>query len=156
MEDFSRPTTKVLNNSWNAVDRDTTQFIAIVVDPILEDRYDESMSSAIDEIYIQRQINDTLFNLYVASQFYAKYKNEYKRIDKDDMYNVYTYFRDLLYKEMPELNIIQIFCSIMEFFSMNYDKMYHDVISIEDKSKILETLYDVYGHRSKLNCVKLF
>ena len=71
MEEHRRPTTKVLNNSWNAVDRDTTQFTAIVVDPILEDRYDESMSTAIDEIYIQRQINDMLYNLYNSSHFSA-------------------------------------------------------------------------------------
>ena len=42
-------------------------------------------------------------------------------------------------------NELDAFCAIAEFFKLNYSNLYHDVISIESKAKILEILKE--NHR---------
>ena len=153
-----KPTTKILDNSWNAVDREA--FIngsTISVDPLMEGQYDEAMSSDISELYTNRITNEILYDAYMSSPFFDKYGQNPKKIEKNDYYDVYVYFRDFLNNNTEhKLNIVQIFISILEFFELNYEKMYKDIIPITDKSKILETIYNVYGHKSKLNCLRLF
>jgi hypothetical protein len=151
-----RNTTKVLNNSYNAVDRETGTTSAITISPFVTHLYQESVSDDISDLYQSKITDEMMYDLFVESPFYNKYKNSTKKIDKADSYEIYVYFRDLLLEKMPNINIIQIFFAIMEFFEFNYDKMYNDVISINDKSKILETLENVYGYKSELNCNKLF
>jgi hypothetical protein len=156
MSNERRNTTKVLNNTYNAVDRETGTTSAISVSPLVSHLYQESVSEDITDLY-QSKINDEMmYELFVESPFYEKYKTTTKKIDKADAYDIYVYFRDKLIEQNANLNIIQIFFAIMEFFEFNYDKMYNDVISINDKSQILESLANVYGYKSELNCNKLF
>ena len=156
MSNERRNTTKVLNNTYNAVDRETGTTSAISVSPLVSHLYQESVSEDITDLY-QSKINDEMmYELFVESPFYEKYKTSTKKIDKADAYDIYVYFRDKLIEKNANLNIIQIFFAIMEFFEFNYDKMYNDVISINDKSQILESLANVYGYKSELNCNKLF
>lgn len=153
-----KPTTKILDNSWNAVDRESFLIgSTISVDPTHDGQYAESMSSDITELYTTRITDELLYDAYVNSPFFEKYGQNPKKIEKSDYYDVYVYFRDFLNNHQDhKLNIVQIFISISEFFELNYEKMYKDIIPITDKSKILETIYDVYGHKSKLNCLRLF
>lgn len=151
-----RNTTKVLNNSYNAVDRETGTTSAITISPFVSHLYQESVSDDISDLYQSKITDEMMYDLFIESPFYEKYKNSTKKIDKADSYEIYVYFRDLLSKKIPNINIIQIFFAIMEFFEFNYDKMYNDIISINDRSKILETLENAYGYRSELNCNKLF
>ena len=153
-----KPTTKILDNSWNATDREVfTVGSTISVDPIMYEQYDTATSNDISELYTTRITTEMLYDAYLTSPFYEKYGTNPKRIDKADYYDIYVYFRDFLNNiEDHKLNIVQIFISILEFFELSYDKMYKDIIPITDKSKILETIYDVYGHKSKLQCLRLF
>lgn len=153
-----KPTTKILDNAWNATEREVfAQGSTISVDPIVYDQYDEATTSDISELYTYRITSDMMYDAYLKSPFYEKYGTDPKKIEKSDYYDIYIYFKDFLMKsEDHKLNIVQIFISILEFFELNYEKMYKDIIPITDKSKILETIYDVYGHKSKLQCLKLF
>ena len=49
---------------------------------------------------------------------------------------------------------MQIFCAIAEFFELNYKTLYNDIISLEDKSEILEALQESYGLESTLSSSK--
>lgn len=151
-----KPTGKILDNSWNAVERDSGSLAAIVVDPTVATQYDEATTDDIMDLYTNRLTNDLLYNMYTSSPFYDKYGTNYKKIEKNDMYDLYIYFRDKLHSNENNLNIVQIFVAIMEFFELPYEKMYKDIISIEDKSKLLETIENVYGHKAKLKCNRLF
>jgi hypothetical protein len=151
-----KPTTKIFNNGWNQIDRENMMMASITLDPSMDDCYDDATTDDIIDLYIQRRINSVLHDLYTSSIFFEKYNKNVKRIDKSDLYNVYVYFRDKLYIEMPEINIVQIFIGIAEFFELNYDILYNDIISIEDKSKVLECLANVYGVQAKMKCLKLF
>jgi esterase/lipase superfamily enzyme len=151
-----RNTTKVLNNSYNAVDRETGTTSAITISPFVSHLYQESVSDDISDLYQSKITDEMMYDLFLESPFYDKYKNSTKKIEKGDAYEIYIYFRDLLMEKMPSINIIQIFFAIMEFFEFNYDKMYNDIISINDRSKILEVLENVYGYKSELSCNKLF
>lgn len=153
-----KPTTKILDNAWNATDREVfTTGSSISVDPMVYDQYDEATTSDITELYSDRITSDLIYDAYISSPFYEKYGTNPKKIEKSDYYDIYIYFRDFLNNiEDHKLNSVQIFISISEFFELNYEKLYKDIIPITDKSKILETIYDVYGHKSKLQCLKLF
>lgn len=151
-----RNTTKVLNNSYNAVDRETGTTSAITISPFVSHLYQESVSDDISDLYQTKITDEMMYDLFLESPFYDKYKNSTKKIEKSDAYEIYIYFRDLLMEKIPSINIIQIFFAIMEFFEFNYDKMYNDIISINDRSKILEVLENVYGYKSELSCNKLF
>lgn len=151
-----RNTTKVLNNNYNMVDRKTGTTSAIAVSPLVSHLYQESLCEDIADLYQSRITDEVMYDLFIKSPFYEKYSTSVKRIEKADAYDIYVYFRDELSKQKPDINIIQIFFAIMEFFEFNYDKMYNDVISINDKSQILEALSNVYGYKSELECNKLF
>lgn len=156
MSNERRNTTKVLNNTYNAVDRETGTTSAITVSPLVSHLYQESVSEDITDLYQSRISDEIMYDLFLESPFYEKYNKSTKKIEKSDAYDIYVYFRDKLVEKKLDMNIIQIFFAIMEFFDFNYDKMYNDVISINDKSQILETLANVYGYKSELNCNKLF
>ena len=151
-----KPTDKIFGNSWDAKDPEHLGFGAIAPDPTMAEQYDETLTNDIIELYTNRITDDLMHNLYMTSPFYEKYEKNFKKIEKCDIYNIYEYFRNALRQSNSNLNIIQIFISIAEFFELNYDKLYNDIIPVKDKSLMLQTLGDVYGHRSKMNCVKLF
>lgn len=150
-----KPTDKIFNNTWNSVERTTGTTSAITVDPQMDECYDDATTSDIIELYAIRNINKNLYEIFIGSPFYEKYKNN-KRIDKNELYDVYVYFRDALHSVMPEITYVQMFLGIAEFFDLNYEIMYNDIISIEDKSKILECLKNVHNYNNKMNCAKLF
>jgi len=41
--------------------------------------------------------------------------------------------------------LIKIFCAIAEFFDLNYKILYNDILTLEDKVKILDQLEKEYG-----------
>ena len=81
---------------------------------------------------------------YEASEFYAKYGQDCKKLEKADISNVYYTFKHLLL-EKDNYNLVQVFTTIAEFFELNYKTLYNDIISLEDKAEILEILRDMYG-----------
>ena len=86
--------------------------------------------------------------LYEASEFYEKYGQDCKKLEKADISNVYyTFKRQLLEKD--DYNLVQVFTTIAEFFDLNYKTLYNDIISLEDKAEILEILRDMYGLESQ-------
>lgn len=153
-----KPTIKILDNSWNAVDKEVfTTGSSITVDPLLDEQYEDTLTNDISEVYTTRITRELLYDAYISSPFFEKYGKNPKKIDKTDYYDIYIYFRDYLNSlEDHKLNMVQIFISILEFFELNYEKMYKDIIPIVDKSLLLEVLYEVYGYKSKLNCLRLF
>ena len=85
--------------------------------------------------------------------YFKKYGREAKKLEKRDISDIYYTFKDEL-KKKDSYSLVQIFCAIAEFFELNYKTLYNDIISLEDKSEILEALQESYGLESTLSSSK--
>jgi hypothetical protein len=159
---------KIFNNSFDNVEygvERTTQ-ASIQISPFVEKQYEESVSENIDELYVRRRLMQIMYELYLNSEFFEKYGQKQhidaskdssalqyddlvynpvlKKIERGDLFKIYYYFKDELQKR-HEFSIIQIFCTIAEFFDLNYKTLYNDILTLEDKVNILEHLEKEYG-----------
>ena len=159
---------KIFENSFDKVEygvERTTQE-SIQISPFVEKQYEESVSENIDELYVRRRLMQIMYELYLNSEFFEKYGQKkhidasrdssslkyedlvynpvVKKIERGDLFKIYYYFKDELNK-YHEFSIIQIFCTIAEFFDLNYKTLYNDILTLEDKVNILEHLEKEYG-----------
>lgn len=159
---------KIFENSFDKVEygvERTTQ-ASIQISPFVEKQYEESVSENIDELYVRRRLMQIMYDLYLNSEFFEKYGQKQhidaskdsstlqyedlvynpvlKKIERGDLFKIYYYFKDELQKH-HEFSIIQIFCTIAEFFDLNYKTLYNDILTLEDKVNILEYLEKEYG-----------
>ena len=159
---------KIFENSFDKVEygvERTTQ-ASIQISPFVEKQYEESVSENIDEIYTRRRLMRLMYELYLKSEFFDKYGQKQhvdaskdsstlnyedlvynpvvKKVERGDLFKIYYYFKDELQKQ-HEFSIIQIFCTIAEFFDLNYKTLYNDILTLEDKVNILEHLEKEYG-----------
>lgn len=142
---------KIINNSFDNVDYGTESLkqSGISISPFVSDRYEESISENIEEIYLRKRINEKMVELYEASPYFSKYGKE-KKLEKADIPEIYYTFKAELRKD-NSYNLVQIFCAIAEFFELNYKTLYNDIISLEDKAEILENLRENYGLESQMS-----
>ena len=142
---------KIINNNFDNVDYGTEALSQspIAVSPLVYDRYEESLSEDVSEIYARKKMEEDLEEIYQASSYYQKYGQEVKKLEKRDIADIYYLFKDEL-KKKDSYTLVQIFCGIAEFFDLNYKTLYNDIISLEDKAKILEILQESYGLESDL------
>ena len=141
---------KIINNSYDAVDygQEALSQSPIAINPLVSEQYEEATSENIEDIYTRKNLYNQMSELYEASEFYEKYGQDCKKLEKADISNVYyTFKRQLLEKD--DYNLVQIFTTIAEFFDLNYKTLYNDIISLEDKAEILEILRDMYGLESQ-------
>lgn len=136
---------KIINNSFDNVEYGTemSKTSGIAISPLVSDRYEESISDNIEDLYLRKRINEKLIVLYEHSPFYEKYGKE-KKLEKADIPEIYYTFKSELRKD-NSYTLAQIFCAIAEFFELNYKTLYNDIISLEDKAEILENLRESYG-----------
>lgn len=139
---------KILNNSYDSTDYAesvTAKYNSIAINPLVSDRYEETTTENIDELLMRRRINSQMAELYEASPYFEKYGRDYKKIDRGDISDIYYTFKEELSKLDDHYNIVQIVCAIAEFFEFNYKVLYNDIITLDDKARILETLEESYG-----------
>lgn len=159
---------KIFGNSFDNVNYGTerTRQSSIQISPCVEKIYEESVSENIDEIYTRRRMMQLLYDAYIKSEFFQKYGQKdhieqlkdssvlnydelvtnpvAKKIERSDLMKLYYYFKDELQKE-NEFSVVQIFCTIAEFFDLNYKILYNDVLTLEDKVSILDHLEKEFG-----------
>lgn len=141
---------KIINNSYDAVDygQEALSQNPIAINPLVSEQYEEATSENIEDIYARKKLYNQMSELYEASEFYEKYGQDCKKLEKADISNVYYTFKHQLL-EKKDYNLVQIFTTIAEFFDLNYKTLYNDIISLEDKAEILEILRDMYGLESQ-------
>lgn len=142
---------KIINNRFDNVEYGTEALsqAPISINPAVYDRYEESLSDDVSEIYVKRKMYEDLEEIYQASPYYKKYGKDVKKLEKRDISDIYYSFKDELNKR-DSYTLVQIFCGIAEFFDLNYKILYNDIISLEDKAEILELLQEAYGLESDL------
>lgn len=149
-------TMSILDNNWNKIDRELGSFSEIRVSSAVENQYIEATTDNISDIYVNRTIDEILYEIFLISPYYEKYNMSVKKIDKKEVPGLWLYFRDELRRTTKNINTVQILCAIAEFFNLDYNILYNDIISITDKSEILETVQNIYGYENELKCNKLF
>ena len=149
---------KIFNSSYNNVEygTDRTSQQEISINPAVADNYEENVSENMEDVYVKKNMMDQMEQFYEESEFFEKYGREPKRIDRGDFFKIYYHFKDK-FKELGHYNAVQIFCTIAEFFELNYKLLYRDIITLEDKVEILDILEEQYGLDKPLqNSKRLF
>ena len=146
---------KIINNNYDNVDYSYvfTSSAPIAINPLVSDRYEDTLSEDISDLYVRRHIYEDVAEIYEASPYFKKYGKETKKLEKRDVSDIYYTFKDQL-KKKDSYSLVQIFCAIAEFFELNYKTLYNDIISLEDKAEILEILQESYGLESTLSSSK--
>lgn len=159
---------KIFENSFDNVEygSERTSQASIQISPFVEKQYEESVSENIDELYVKRRLMKIMYDAYLNSEFFKKYGQRQhvdaskdssalqydelvydpvvKKIERADLFGIYYHFKDELQK-FNEFSIIQIFCTIADFFDLNYKTLYNDILTLEDKVNILDHLEKEYG-----------
>lgn len=149
---------KIINNRFDNVEYGTEGLRpgTISIHPKISDRYEESVSENIEDVYMWKKLQEQLYDLYKQSEFYEKYGEDNKKLEKRDVADVYYYFKHKLL-DLDNYSIVQVFCAIAEFFDLNYKTLYNDIVSLEDKADLIETLVETHGlEKSFANAKRLF
>lgn len=145
---------KILNNSYNRGEISHEKLGSeMKVHAKVEGQYEDIHSDNIIEQRVMTQLKERMHELFVASPYYKKYKQP-KRVDKNDMIDMYYYFKDLL-KQDKTFSTMEIFIGFAEFFQINYKYLYQDV-SVLDKEQILKELHEKYNLKSLIETKRLF
>lgn len=145
---------KIINNSYNTGDIDYESFSQTMkVDDKISHLYKDIHSDNIVEERTLKILDEKLYELFLESPYYEKYKNP-KRVDKNDLVKMYYYFKDLLLKENT-FSSTQIFMGFAEFFQVNYDLLYTEV-GVLDKEGLLKELNEKLSLNKKIKTKKLF
>lgn len=142
----------ILNNSYNTFDfsKDrSTNSPQIAIDPDVVNNYEESVTEDITRVYEKEKLNETMLEAFQESEWYEKYANGQKKVEKSDMSDMYYHFRGIL-MEKRDCSEVDAFCTIAEFFDMNYKVLYNDILTIATKIQLLNDLQETYGLSKKL------
>lgn len=144
---------KITTNSYNTGDMDFQEFTSpIALNDNISSRYEEYSLDATD-YKIKKQLENALYEIFINSEYYEKYKTP-RNLDKNDLLTMYYYFKDILVLENI-FSPIDIFKGFAEFFEVNYNILYSK-ISIKDKESILKEINDTIQIKNKVKTKKLF
>jgi hypothetical protein len=145
---------KIMNNSYNSGDIDFENFIQpMKIDDRVYDIYKDVLAEDIVEERTFKILDNKIYELFLNSPFYQKYKTP-KRVDKSDLVKMYYFFKETLSKENT-FTSVQIFMGFAEFFQVNYDQLYEE-IGVLDKEGLLRELNEKYKIKNKIKTKKLF
>lgn len=145
---------KIINNSYNSGNINYEDFSGTIrVDDKVSALYDDQLGEHIAELHVIKMLDEEIYQIFLESPFYEKYKNP-KRVDKGDMVKMYYYFKDALLKQ-KKFTASEIFISFAEFFQINYDQLYTEV-GVLDKESLLKELNEKYQWHSRIKSKKLF
>jgi len=145
---------KIINNSYNSGNINYEDFSGTIkIDDKISSLYDDQLGEHIAELHVLKMLDEEIYDIFLDSPFYEKYKNP-KRIDKGDMIKMYYYFKEKLTKQ-HKFSPSEIFIAFAEFFQINYDQLYTEV-GVLDKESLLKELNEKYQLHSKFKNKKLF
>ena len=153
-EDFMKED-KIINNSFNSGELNFKEFTqSIKVDNRVSHQYEDVLGDIIEHRTMQ-DLNDTIYEYFITSPYYKKYKNP-KRVDKNDMIKMYYYFKEKIdVIKSKKFSLMEYFIGFAEFFQINYDQLYGE-IRVLDKEIILKELNEKYNLKHKIKTKRLF
>lgn len=149
-------TNKVLNNRWNTGGGQVSLSGSISINSDMDSQYDYALTD--DPILLNDRKNtaDQLYQIFKSSPYYKKYSDSTKKVDKDDIFDIFYYFKNEL-KKKKTVSAYEFMLAINEFFDFNYDYIWNNVASVDMKSEILEDMYKNMGKRKEMeHQIRLF
>lgn len=144
---------KIINNSFNIGEINFQEFtVGIKLDSKISSLYDDQLGDIIEH-RSKKVLSDKIYELFLDSPYYEKYKKP-KRVDKTDMINMYYYFKDLINKD-KSFSTMEIFIGFAEFFQINYDQLYGE-IRVLDKESLLKEMTEKYELTNRIKTKRLF
>lgn len=144
---------KITNNAYTNGELDFREFTSpITLHSGVASLYEEYSLDATD-YKVKKQLENSLYEIFVNSEYYEKYSS-YRKIDKNDLLVMYYYFKEILLLEHT-FSSIDIFMGFAEFFEINYDILYAK-ISVLDKENILKEMEEMVSVKSRVKSKKLF
>lgn len=144
---------KIINNSFNSGEMNYQEFtVGIKIDSRVSSLYDDQLGDVL-EYRTRSLLNDKIYEFFIDSPFYEKYKNP-KRVDKNDMIKMYYYFKELI-MGIKNFSTMEMFIGFAEFFQINYDQLYAE-IRVLDKESLLKELNDKYSLQNRIKTKRLF
>ena len=145
---------KIINNAYNSGDIEYENFVgSIKIHDSVYDLYQDQLSDDISQVRTLKMLEEEMYELFIVSPYYNKYKKN-KKVDKTDLINIYYYFKEKLCLAKKYSNM-EIFISIAEFFQVNYEYLYQEV-GVLDKESLLKELSEKYGLQNRIKTKKLF
>ena len=145
---------KILNNDYNSGNIDYDIFVGeMKISPIVSSQYEDQTTDDIEGYHNTRMLDKEVYDIFLKSPYYAKYKNP-KKIDKNDLVKMYYYFKELLVKSQKYTHV-EIYIAFSEFFQVNYDVLYSE-IGVLDKEALLRELSEKYKVKHKITTKRLF
>jgi len=94
------------------------------------------------ETFEMEKLKNNLYDIFVESRFYEKYKDYSSKVTKQDLLDIFLHFYENIedgdrYSEMDK------FCEIADFFGINYDLLYKE-IPITIKQKLIVDMDEKY------------
>lgn len=145
---------KIINNSYNTgeIKYEAFQGKMKVADKI-QDLHEDQLSDDIIDVRQYSELSNIIYEEFIKSPYYEKYKNP-KKVEKSDISNIYYYFKDILAKQNL-YTLTQIFISIAEFFQINYNQL-HNQIGVLDKEILLKEMSKFNNKKIENKSKKLF
>ena len=145
---------KIINNSYNQGEQTYEDFGSTMrVHDSVFNLYEDQLGDNIVENRTLKMLDEEMYEIFVASPYYEKYK-KIKRADGNDRIKMYYYFKERLLKEKT-FSSTQIFIGFAEFFQINYDQLYSEV-GVLDKEGLLRELDEKFNLNRKIKTKKLF
>lgn len=145
---------KIINNSYNQGEQTYEDFGSTMkVHDSVFNLYEDQLGDNIVENRTLKMLDEEMYEIFVASPYYEKYK-KIKRADGNDRIKMYYYFKEQLLKKRKYTNM-EIFIAFAEFFQVNYEQLYAEV-GVLDKEGLLRELNEKYGLSHRIKTKRLF
>jgi hypothetical protein len=137
---------KIFNNRYNTGDIEYETFGAIKV-------HDKYVPRDTFEEYTDNRLQEDLYEIFQASDFYEDYSKN-KKVVRSDVARIYYYFDDNL-KNSKGMAAVEKFVAVAEFMSISYDLLYEELAPTYKEAllKELDGKYDIFR---KKNIKRLF
>ena len=145
---------KILNNSYNNLDFMPDYVTPIEVSPRVSHIYGESTTENIEELRLMEELEADLFRMFEESKYYKSFRKTIKKMPKKKEPEVFYHF----YNQLDALNkyeTVDIVKSLLEFFNINYNLAWDNLLTIPIKEAILRVVKRKYGD-DKIKYKQLF
>jgi len=138
-------------NSGEIVFEDLSREIRVHSD--VEDQYSDIISEKILDVRMNKALEEDLYDIFVVSPFYEKYRT-LRKLDKNELLKIYYHFKHEIVK-LNKYSTAEVFMAFAEFFQVNYDVFYGE-LGVLDKEELLKEVSEKYGLQKKIKTKKLF
>lgn len=144
----------ILNNSYNQVDYSPDFSSTIEVAPDVSHLYPDATGENIEYERIKTQINEDLYELFKNSEYYKSFRKTVKKMPKRKEPEVFYYFFNALHK-MNKYDCYDIVLTLFEFFNINYDLAWKNLLTTPIKEELLKEMVEIHGEE-RINFKPIF